>query len=134
MDYDQLHKEVQYKAVRSAGPGGQHVNKVSSKVVLTFPVSSTQAFALADKNRLLEKWAHRLTNDQELQLSCGQSRSQMQNKSRVWKRFIEMVELALAVPKTRKETKIPKSAIRKRLKDKQAWAEIKKMRRKPKPY
>jgi ribosome-associated protein len=131
MDLVHLQKEVQYKAIRSAGPGGQHVNKVSSKIVLTFDVASSQAITPEEKQRLIEKWESRLSKELQLQLTCDESRSQIQNKTRVWKRFLLLLESALAVPKTRKETKIPKSAIRKRLKDKQSWSETKKLRRKP---
>jgi ribosome-associated protein len=131
MDHVHLQKEVQYKAIRSAGPGGQHVNKVSSKIVLTFDVASSQAITPEEKQRLIEKWESRLSKELQLQLTCDESRSQIQNKTRVWKRFLLLLESALAVPKTRKETKIPKSAIRKRLKDKQSWSETKKLRRKP---
>ncbi len=131
MDLVHLQKEVQYKAIRSAGPGGQHVNKVSSKIVLTFDVASSQAITPDEKQRLIEKWESRLSKELQLQLTCDESRSQIQNKTRVWKRFLMLLESALAVPKSRKETKIPKSAIRKRLQDKQSWSALKKMRRKP---
>jgi ribosome-associated protein len=131
MDLVHLQKEVQYKAIRSAGPGGQHVNKVSSKIVLTFDVASSQAITPEEKQRLMAMWESRLSKELQLQLTCDESRSQIQNKTRVWKRFLLLLESALAVPKTRKETKIPKSAIRKRLKDKQSWSETKKLRRKP---
>ncbi len=131
MDLVCLQKEVQYKAIRSAGPGGQHVNKVSSKIVLTFDLAVSQAITPEQKQQLLEKWQSRLSKEQVLQLSCDESRSQIQNKTRVWKRFLVLIETALAVPKTRKETKVPKSAIRKRLQDKQSWSALKKMRRKP---
>ena len=131
MDLVYLQKEVQYKAIRSAGPGGQHVNKVSSKIVLTFDVASSQAITPEEKQRLIEKWESRLSKELQLQLTCDESRSQIQNKTRVWKRFLLLLESALAVPKTRKETKVPKSAIRKRLQDKQSWSALKKMRRKP---
>ena len=131
MDLVHLQKELQYKAIRSAGPGGQHVNKVSSKIVLTFDVASSQAITPEEKQRLIENWESRLSKELQLQLTCDESRSQIQNKTRVWKRFLLLLESALAVPKTRKETKIPKSAIRKRLKDKQSWSETKKLRRKP---
>ena len=131
MDLVHLQKEVQYKAIRSAGPGGQHVNKVSSKIVLTFDVASSQAITPEEKQRLIEKWESRLSKELQLQLTCDESRSQIQNKTRVWKRFLVLIETALAVPKTRKETKVPKSAIRKRLQDNQSWSALKKMRRKP---
>jgi ribosome-associated protein len=104
---------------------------VSSKIVLTFDLAASQAITPEQKQQLLEKWQSRLSKEQVLQLSCDESRSQIQNKTRVWKRFLVLIETALAVPKTRKETKVPKSAIRKRLQDKQSWSALKKMRRKP---
>jgi ribosome-associated protein len=131
MDWLQLQKELRYKAIRSAGPGGQHVNKVSSKIVLSFDVVNSQALTESEKQQLLQKWASRLSKEQQIQLSCDESRSQIQNKTRALRRFLSLLEAALVISKTRKETKVPKSAIRKRLQDKQSWSSIKKLRRKP---
>ncbi|MCX6184124.1 MAG: alternative ribosome rescue aminoacyl-tRNA hydrolase ArfB [Flavobacterium sp.] len=131
MDWLQLQKELRYKAIRSAGPGGQHVNKVSSKIVLSFDVVNSQALTESEKQQLLQKWASRLSKEQQIQLSCDESRSQIQNKTRALRRFLSLLEAALVIKKTRKETKVPKSAIRKRLQDKQSWSSIKKLRRKP---
>ncbi len=131
MDWLQLQKELRYKAIRSAGPGGQHVNKVSSKIVLSFDVVNSQALTESEKQQLLQKWASRLSKEQQIQLSCDESRSQIQNKTRALRRFLSLLEAALVITKTRKETKVPKSAIRKRLQDKQSWSSIKKLRRKP---
>ena len=131
MDWLLLQKELRFKAIRSAGPGGQHVNKVSSKIVLTFDLAASKAVTVDEKQSLLTKWASRLSKEQQLQLSCDESRSQIQNKTRVMKRFVTLLEAALIVDQPRKISKVPKSAIRKRLKDKQSWSETKKLRRKP---
>lgn len=131
MDWGILQRELRFKAIRSAGPGGQHVNKVSSKIVLSFDVATSNALSVEEKQILLEKWASRLSKDQQIQLSCDESRSQIQNKTRALKRFLLLIEAALIVDQPRKITKVPKSAIRKRLKDKQSWSETKKLRRKP---
>jgi ribosome-associated protein len=131
MDWGILQRELRFKAIRSAGPGGQHVNKVSSKIVLSFDVAASNAISFEEKQILLEKWASRLSKDQQIQLSCDESRSQIQNKTRALKRFLLLIEAALIIDQPRKITKVPKSAIRKRLKDKQSWSETKKLRRKP---
>jgi ribosome-associated protein len=131
MDWGILQRELRFKAIRSAGPGGQHVNKVSSKIVLSFDVAASNALSVEEKQILLEKWTSRLSKDQLIQLSCDESRSQIQNKARALKRFLLLIEAALIIDQPRKITKVPKSAIRKRLKDKQSWSETKKLRRKP---
>jgi ribosome-associated protein len=131
MDWGILQRELRFKAIRSAGPGGQHVNKVSSKIVLSFDVAASNAISFEEKQILLEKWASRISKDQLIQLSCDESRSQIQNKARALKRFLLLIEAALIIDQPRKITKVPKSAIRKRLKDKQSWSETKKLRRKP---
>ncbi|MBU3680655.1 MAG: aminoacyl-tRNA hydrolase [Flavobacterium sp.] len=131
MNWGILQRELRFKAIRSAGPGGQHVNKVSSKIVLSFDLSASNALSVEEKQILLEKWASRLSKDQQIQLSCDESRSQIQNKTRALKRFLLLIEAALIIDQPRKITKVPKSAIRKRLKDKQSWSETKKLRRKP---
>ncbi len=126
-----LLSELQYKAVRSSGAGGQNVNKVSSKVVLTFDLKSSKALTNEEKELLKKNLASRLTTDLVLILNCDEDRSQLKNKEIVTKRFLELIKKGLVVPKHRKPTKIPKSVIRKRIKDKKNVSEIKKNRRKP---
>jgi ribosome-associated protein len=123
--------ELQFKAVRSSGAGGQNVNKVSSKVVLTFDLKNSQALSDEEKGLLENKIASRLTSEQILILNCDEDRSQLKNKAIVTKRFLDMISAGLYVPKIRKATKIPKSVIRKRIKDKKNVSDIKKSRRKP---
>ena len=131
MEIQILLSEVKYKAVRSSGAGGQNVNKVSSKVVLTFDLRNSLAFSEAEKLVLETNLQHRLTSDLILILNCDEDRSQLKNKEIVTKRFLDILKKGLYVPKERKPTKIPKSVIRKRIKDKKNISEIKKSRRKP---
>jgi ribosome-associated protein len=131
MEIQKIISELQYKAVRSSGAGGQNVNKVSSKVVLSFDLKNSQALSDEEKMRLETKLSSRLTSDLVLILNCDEDRSQLKNKAIVTKRFLDIITAGLVVPKIRKATKIPKSVIRKRIKDKKNLSEIKKSRRKP---
>lgn len=131
METQKIISELQYKAVRSSGAGGQNVNKVSSKVVLTFDLNASNALTEEEKERIKLKLASRLTSEDILILNCDEDRSQLKNKSIVTKRFLELIKNALVIPKIRKATKIPKSVIRKRIKDKKNVSEIKQNRRKP---
>ncbi|TWI12424.1 ribosome-associated protein [Flavobacterium cauense R2A-7] len=123
---------MQFKAVRSSGAGGQNVNKVSSKVVLSFDLKISTAFSEEEKELLLAKLENKLTKEQVLILSCDEDRSQLRNKEIVIKRFLLIVEGALKVEKPRKATKIPRSVIEKRLKEKRNQSDIKQSRQKPK--
>ncbi|MFN7099091.1 MAG: alternative ribosome rescue aminoacyl-tRNA hydrolase ArfB [Flavobacterium sp.] len=131
MDKTQLQSELQFKAVRSSGAGGQNVNKVSSKVVLSFDLKNTQGLNEHQKELALVQLHTRLTTEGILNLNCDEDRSQLRNKELVTKRFFEMIKNALVVPKERKPTKVPKAVIRKRIKDKKSLSEVKKNRRKP---
>jgi len=131
MKTDLLLTELQYKAVRSSGAGGQNVNKVSSKVVLTFDLNASQALSEEQKTLISEKLATKLTSENILILNCDEDRSQLKNKEIVTKRFLELLKKALVVPKKRKPTKVPKSVIEKRLKDKSSVSETKQNRKKP---
>ena len=125
-----LISELNFKAVRSSGAGGQHVNKTSTKVELTYNINDSAVFDEDQKARLVSNLKSRLTKDNVLLLQCDESRSQHKNKALVIERFLELIKQALKVPKKRKTTKIPKSAQLKRLADKKQIAE-KKANRKP---
>jgi ribosome-associated protein len=131
MEIEKLISELNFKAVRSSGAGGQNVNKVSSKVVLTFDLNTSKALSEEEKELISIKIPSRLTADGILILNCDEDRSQLKNKAIVIKRFIEIIKNALVIPKIRKATKVPKSIIRKRIKDKKNISEIKQNRRKP---
>jgi ribosome-associated protein len=131
MEQEKIVSELTYKAIRSSGAGGQNVNKVSSKVVLTFDLLNSLALSDEEKERAQKKLKSKLTSDGILILNCDEDRSQLKNKSIVTKRFLEIIEKSLVVPKTRKATKVPKSVVEKRLKDKSSVSEIKQNRKKP---
>jgi ribosome-associated protein len=123
--------ELQFKAVRSSGAGGQNVNKVSSKVVLTFNLNNSKAFSDEEKELLKTKLDSKLSSEKVLILNCDEDRSQLRNKDIIIKRFFELIKNALIIPKKRKATKIPRSVIEKRIKAKRNLSEIKQNRRKP---
>jgi ribosome-associated protein len=131
MNKEKLLSDLHFKAVRSSGAGGQNVNKVSSKVVLTFDLNSAQGLTDEEKLLLETKLSSRLTSENILILNCDEDRSQHKNKEIVIKRFLDLIQAGLIVPKIRKATKISKSAIRKRIKFKKNLSETKQLRRKP---
>lgn len=131
MDVEKSLTELSFKAVRSSGAGGQNVNKVSSKVVLTFDLVNSQSLSDEEKTVLSEKLKTKLTSDGILILNCDEDRSQLKNKEIVTKRFLKLIQNALVVPKKRKPTKIPRSVIEKRIKDKRTTSEIKHNRKRP---
>lgn len=129
MNTENLIKELTFKAIRSGGAGGQHVNKVSSKIVLIFDVLNSVNFTEDEKEILLEKLKTRLSKENILTLTCDESRSQHRNKEIAIKRFLELISNGLKVQKPRKKSKPSKASIRKRLDRKRKQA-FKKARRK----
>jgi ribosome-associated protein len=124
-------QELKFKAVRSSGAGGQNVNKVSSKVELTFDLENSNALTELEKNRLLKKLSSKLSKENLLLMQCEETRSQHKNKELVIQKFLETIQLNLVVPKRRKKTKPTRSAIEKRLKSKKRAALKKVNRGKP---
>jgi ribosome-associated protein len=130
LNKDKIIQELQFKAIRSGGAGGQHVNKVSSKVALTFDLNNSEALSEEEKERIALKLSNRLTKENLLLLQSDESRSQHKNKEIVIDRFLNILENALKVPKKRKKTKPSKSAVESRLKSKLRTAQKKALRRK----
>ncbi|MDX1462924.1 MAG: alternative ribosome rescue aminoacyl-tRNA hydrolase ArfB [Marinirhabdus sp.] len=130
MDTSIVLNELNFKAVRSSGAGGQHVNKTASKVELHFNVEHSEGLSEMEKERLLKNLKHRLTKDSVLILACSDTRSQHRNKTLVIKRFLNLIEAGVKVRKKRKKSKPSKSAIEKRLREKKKQA-LKKKDRKP---
>jgi ribosome-associated protein len=125
-----LISELSFKAIRSSGAGGQHVNKTSSKIELTYDLNNSGVFDEYQKALLISNLKSRLTKENLLLLQCDESRSQHKNKAIVIERFLEIIQKALQVPKKRKRTKISKAVKLKRLETKRKNA-IKKADRKP---
>ena len=128
MQQEQIITELQFKAIRSSGPGGQHANKVSSKVELSFHIESSAGLTERQKKRALLKLGNKISKEGNLILQCDESRSQHKNKELVTKRFLKLLEKSLMVPKARKKSRPTRSSIEKRLKSKKL-ASLKKTNR-----
>jgi len=131
MNIQTIISELNFKAVRSSGAGGQNVNKVSSKVVLKFDINNSAGLSEEEKTLVIHNLLPRLTSENILILNSDEDRSQVRNKEIAIKRFLAIMSKAILVPKIRKATKVPKSVIKKRLRDKKNLSEIKQSRRKP---
>lgn len=124
-------QELKFQAIRSGGPGGQHVNKVSSKVVLFFAVRASAGLTEAEKDRILAKNSNRLNKQGILVLQCDETRSQHKNKEKLTKRFLDLIQKSIQVPKKRRQTQPSKSSVEKRLKAKKITARKKETRKPP---
>lgn len=132
MNLELLLKELNFKAIRSSGAGGQHVNKTSSKIELTFSLENSFAFSDEEKAILKKNLSSKLTKENTLILFCEETRSQHRNKELAIKRFLELIKKNLIVAKKRKKSKPSKSAIKKRLDSKQKNSVKKALRKRPK--
>lgn len=130
MDKDILQSELQFKAMRSSGAGGQNVNKVASKVELIFDLENAMGLADHEKALLKKTIGNRLTKEHVLLLQCEESRSQHKNKTLVIQRFFDLLKQGLIIPKKRIATKTPRAVVKKRLKAKRKVSD-KKSNRKP---
>lgn len=128
MNKEVIKAEIQYKAVRSSGAGGQNVNKVATKVQIVFIPNESYGLTKDEKATLNDKLANRLSKDGSLRMECDDTRSQLKNKELCVQRLFLLLENALKKDKKRIATKIPKSVIKKRLDDKRRQAEKKENR------
>jgi ribosome-associated protein len=110
--------ELEWSAVRSSGPGGQNVNKVSTKVELRFDAAGSAALAEPVRARLLILARGRLDADGRILVTCDETRSQSRNLELARERLAELVARALIVPKRRRATKPSKAAKARRVEQK----------------
>lgn len=122
-------KEFTFNTSRSGGPGGQNVNKVSTKVELRFNVIESVLLRADEKEIILEKLGNKINKDGELILVSQSERSQLANKEKVIEKFYNLLSKALSPKKERKPTKQTKQSKEKRLQKKKVNSE-KKSRRK----
>ncbi len=130
MNTEKLIKELNFKAIRSSGAGGQSVNKVSSKVELIFDLKNSNELTIDEKELLFKNLKTKLTKEEVLILHCDESRSQHKNKAIIVDRFLKIIINGLKVPKIRKPTKPSKSSIKKRLEKKKKQTFKKALRKK----
>ncbi|MCD2257931.1 alternative ribosome rescue aminoacyl-tRNA hydrolase ArfB [Psychroserpens luteolus] len=129
-DEQTILNELTFKAIRSSGSGGQHVNKTASKVELTFDLEHSQVLTSEQKELLKTNLQTRLTKEGVLIMQCSESRSQFRNKAIIIQRFLGLLKVNLIEDKERIPTKIPKAVVKKRLTNKRRNSE-KKANRKP---
>lgn len=121
--------EITFTASRSGGPGGQHVNKTSSRITLRWNVTTTHALSDEQKERVMTALASEITTEGDIIIHSSESRSQHQNKKNTIDVLIQKIKKALYVPKKRMATGVPKHAQKKRLDQKKRHSIIKKMRK-----
>jgi ribosome-associated protein len=122
--------ELEISSSRSGGAGGQHVNKTSTRITVRWNVRTTAALTDEQKERVLQKLAHKLTNEGELIVHNSASRSQQQNKEQALAQLAHELRNALYVPKKRMKTRISQQTKETRLEKKAQRSEIKKGRSK----
>ena len=132
MNKETIINELTFKAIRSSGAGGQHVNKVSSKVVLNFDLGKSKGFSAWEKSLLYKSISNRLTSAGILSISCDESKSQFQNKDKVIKRFLVIINKGLIVQKRRVATKPSIGSKRRNLDAKKQRGQTKNLRKRPK--
>ena len=108
MDKALLISEVTFKAVRSSGPGGQNVNKVASKVILSFDLLLSKGLTDDEKTLLQIKLESKLSQENILLITSQEDRSQIKNKEIAIKKFLKILENGLKIDKTLKESKVPR--------------------------
>jgi ribosome-associated protein len=123
--------ELEVRASRSGGPGGQHVNTTASRVELRWDVRASRALDEVQRGLLLERLASRLTADGVLVLQASEHRSQHRNREAALGRLRALVVEALVVQAERRPTRPSRSARRRRLDDKRARSTTKELRRRP---
>jgi len=121
--------ELEYRASRSSGPGGQHVNTTSSRIELLWNLEDSRVLSDAQRVRLRTRLASRLDSTGAIRVVASTRRSQQQNKQAAEERLAALVRHALHVPKRRRPTKLPKAANERRLSQKKRRAEVKRERR-----
>jgi ribosome-associated protein len=124
--------ELDYRASRSGGPGGQHVNTSSTRIEVWWDIAASPALTEAQRQRLLSRLASRLDGSGRLRLVSSGSRSQLRNREEVTERLREIVAGALVVQKTRKRTRPSRAAKAARLESKRRRSATKRDRRAPK--
>jgi len=129
IDADYLWKELRFSATGSSGPGGQHVNRVNTKVNLRFDIVNSVLLSDDEKQLILKKLTSKISGKGVLRLSAQAHRSQIMNKQAVILKLNILLEKAFFIKKKRKATRPSKSAIQKRLDDKKKLSEKKKMRK-----
>jgi ribosome-associated protein len=123
--------ELSFRASKSGGPGGQHVNTSSTRVELWWNVRESPSLSAQQRTQVQARLANRLTADGMLRIVAATSRSQAQNRNAAIERFQELLGRALVVPKRRRPTRPSRSVKERRLAEKRKQSDRKRERRRP---
>jgi ribosome-associated protein len=121
--------ELEVRATRSGGPGGQHVNRSATRVEIQWRPATSRSLGDADRARVLERLASRLDSDGFVRVVASDSRSQRQNREAAEDRLAALIRAALVIPKRRVPTRTPRVAKERRLTEKKRRSEQKRSRR-----
>lgn len=124
-----LEGEFIFSTSRSSGPGGQNVNKVSTKVELRFNLLLTSVFSEKEKELIFTRLKNRINKDGDIILVSQSERTQLMNKEAVVDKFFDIVSKALTIQKKRRSTRPTLSSKIKRLEGKRSRGKIKKLRK-----
>ena len=119
---------IRFTYSRSSGPGGQHVNKLSTRVSVFLDIQKCRCFSRVQKQSLLTVLRNRVDKQGVLQISSQQYRSQAANRDAALRRMAELRAAALKPKPKRIKTRIPKKAVEKRLQDKKVRSKLKQLR------
>jgi ribosome-associated protein len=123
--------ELEYRATRSGGPGGQHVNTSATRIEVWWDVHRSPALTDEQRARLEQRLATRLDGEGRLRVVASASRSQLRNREAATERLRDLVAGALAVRKLRKRTRPTRAAKAARLEEKRRRSAVKRDRRPP---
>ncbi|MGB9498466.1 MAG: alternative ribosome rescue aminoacyl-tRNA hydrolase ArfB [Dissulfuribacterales bacterium] len=110
--------ELMFTASRSSGPGGQHVNKVSTRMTLLFNVAASPSLSDEQKQRICSRLSTRVSKKGVLRIISQRHRSQAANRDATVERFVELLKGALTELPPREKTTVPKRARQRRLDEK----------------
>ena len=120
--------ELEFRTSRSSGAGGQHVNKTSSRVEISWNIASSKVLSEEQRERLITKLASRVSEEGAIRVVASDTRSQLRNRETAERRLGETIARALVVPKKRRPTRRPRAANEARLTEKKKHSDKKRDR------
>ncbi len=126
-------RELQFRASRSGGPGGQHVNKVNTRMTLHFDIRNSPSLTVMQKSRVSQKLKTRINKDGIFSLYAHRSRSQAMNRADLLDKFCRLLREALTPQRARRETRVPERSRVQRVDQKKRRGQLKQRRMRPTP-
>ncbi len=124
-------QSISFRFSRSAGPGGQNVNKVNTRVTLLFDVAKCEGLSDEQRRRILSRLSGRVSKEGLLRVVSQRHRTQKANRQAALERLVELLRGALSRRRVRKKTSVPRAERERRLAEKKKRSLLKKQRRKP---